>query len=159
MDDVRQPVEVWEVRVAGEPVFIPQLIFTKTCLHEEQGADEWCAAHPHVLAALRRYEFSAVCLRIGAQFWLVYLDRTGSPALCGHATLGVVYSLSSRLHVQIEQLMTRAGPVEVCSPDERPAALSLRMPTARTLDSHAQTLPGPWGAGRSWEAPLVATLT
>lgn len=135
-------MQQWCVYVAGQPVFVPGVAFvSRDSAVSRDPCAAWARDFPDVEAALQTQEFSAVVIVAGGRLWLRFLDRGTSPALCGHATLGVLglfAELGCTEHTL--SLWTPAGQIQGTITDEE--TYDIRMTSAR---AHPNTSTR-WGA-------------
>lgn len=105
---------MWEVQVAGEPVFVPDGVLVLQDLPCERLT--WFERLVQVVPDYHQREFTAIPCVVGDRFWLQFLDRTHVVDMCGHATFGFLSILEKLAMLPPKmRIHTLCGPVPVFS--------------------------------------------
>lgn len=98
-----------ELTVAKEPVIIPTCIFSyqKKC---ENIYEHWQNDFSYIAKYIRKFEYGVIILENFEKYYLLYIDKSGFPNLCGHATIGLINYISNTNFAKDEYLFyTKAG--------------------------------------------------
>jgi len=81
---------MWNILVAKEPVLIPDNIFSYQGVTNDIYS-EFINSFPNIINEIRKYEYGIVILENFGKLFLLYIDKSCLPNLCGHASLGLVH--------------------------------------------------------------------
>jgi hypothetical protein len=85
---------MWNISVAKEPVLIPDNIFSYHGVTNDIYS-EFINAFPNIINEIRKYEYGVVILENFGKLFLLYIDKSCLPNLCGHASIGLVHLFAS----------------------------------------------------------------
>lgn len=81
---------MWNISVAKEPVIIPDYIFSYQNVTNDIYS-EFANSFPNIINEIRKYEYGIIILENFGKLFLLYIDKSCLPNLCGHATLGLIH--------------------------------------------------------------------
>lgn len=122
---------MWEILVAKEPVFISEFIFS-FCEECDDIFSEWTNDFYPVIQQIREHEYGVIIIKKLGELYLLYIDKSCFPNLCGHASFGLShllyknYNYNNTLHFN-----TKSGKI-ISKIEEN--TIILTMPVSRIIE-------------------------
>ena len=127
---------MWHLSVAKESILIADYIFKckKSLKTDKEVFELWEKDFKFLTKIIRKYEFGAVVIDYENRLYLLFIDKSGFPLMCGYTTVGVTYLLSSINNFGVNyDLITKAGKVSGLIEKENKNFISVKMPFAEVL--------------------------